>query len=195
MKNEGQDYWVEDYPEKKGSNIRRAGEDFTKGDLVFPKGTVLSSEKLTVLANFGIAKITVMKKAKFVLATTGDEVRSPGTELSPGEIYNSSHTYIRSQLQAAGHELSCYHHLSDEFDECIQFVKEWLDSEGPSLLVTTGAVSMGEKDALPKVAQELGLKIHFHKSAVRPGKPVLFATEPRWCKAMDRRSRKCIVHC
>lgn len=180
-------FFVEDYPLEKGSNIRRAGEDFTEGDIVFAAGTVLNSEKLTVLANFGVTEVEVIEDPIFVLATTGDEVRPPGTTLSAGEIFNSSCTFVHSQMQAHNKKVDHYSHLTDDFEECRQFIEQWLSHSGPSLLMTTGAVSMGEKDALPQVAKELGLTIHFHKSSVRPGKPVLFATNKernkRWIGA------------
>jgi len=161
---------------KKGDNIRVCGEDYKKGEIVFKKGHCLTAECLMVLANFGMKTVMVLKIPRIWLATTGDEVREPGELLQPGEIYNSSSIYLRSKLQELHVPLQVSRHLKDRKEILRSFLTRWIRSPKPSFLMTTGAVSMGEKDDLPRLAEELGATIHFHKVAIRPGKPILFAS-------------------
>ncbi|MBI2646199.1 MAG: molybdopterin molybdotransferase MoeA [Deltaproteobacteria bacterium] len=161
---------------KKGDNIRVAGEDYKKGELIFKKGHCLTADRLMVLANFGMSQINVVKTPKIWLATTGDEVRDPGDLLRSGEIYNSSGIYLKSKLCDLHLPLYLSRHLKDRKEATRSFLIRWIRSPKANLLITTGAVSMGEKDDLPKLAEEMGATIHFHKVAIRPGKPILFAS-------------------
>ncbi len=161
---------------KVGDNIRYAGEDYKKGELIYGKDKVLTPEALMVLASFGIRHVEVFKIPQFWMATTGDEVKEVGTTLHDGEIYNTSSIYLKSNLKALSYSFHRTLHLNDHRLMIGDFLKDWLKTKGPSFLVTTGAVSMGEKDDLPILAKELGLKIHFHKISIRPGKPILFAS-------------------
>src|SRR3989338_7857869 len=163
----------------KGENIRFSGEDYQKGELIFKKGHFLNAEALMVLANFGIQKVEVFKKPALWLLTTGNEVKRVGSKLFDGEIYNSSQIYLKTKIRELELPLKKYIHMKDQKEKLKSFLKTWLKSKGPSLLVTTGAVSMGDKDDFPKLAQELGLHLYFHKVAIRPGKPVLFCSDEK----------------
>lgn len=165
---------------KNGDHIRLAGQDYKKGEMVFKAGSHLSANHLMVLANFGINKVTVLKIPKIWIATTGDEVKEPGSSLKKGEIYNSCGIYLKSRVLELRFPLQIFLHLKDKKEKIKSFLISWLKSLGPSFLITSGAVSQGEKDDLPKLAKELAEEFegtfHFHKVAIRPGKPILFVS-------------------
>jgi molybdopterin molybdotransferase len=97
--------------------------------------------------------------------------------LGSGEIRNSNGPYLSAAIAAAGAELLRYAVLPDEPTPLRQSIGEAVDA-GAQVILSTGAVSMGRYDFVPDALRQLGATIHFHKVAIRPGKPLLFATLP-----------------
>jgi molybdopterin molybdotransferase len=160
-----------------GQHIRRAGTDFKKGDLIFKSHLTLNPSRLMVLASLGIDPVPVSVHPRVWLAVTGDELKQPGEPIQDGEIYDSSSVFLSTAFKMLGIPLERHCRLADQPDELRRVWGEWLSSPGPSVLITTGGVSAGERDYLPEVATQLGMDIHFHKVAIRPGKPMVFASK------------------
>ena len=161
-----------------GDNIRRAGADFNAGDPVFEKGRVLDSGHILVLATLGIGKVKVLKRPEAALISTGREiVDEPGAKLDPGQIYNSTRPYLSAALAASGANVREYGTVPDNPD----LFREKLSAamkDGADIVISTGAVSAGVHDFIPEALKDAGSEILFHKVAIRPGKPVLFAKLP-----------------
>ena len=167
-------------PIRCGENIRKAGDDFTRGAEVAEPGTVLRPEHVLVLAGLGIHSLRVKLKLSVVVISTGKElVEHSEKHLEPGQIRNSSGPYLKAALSEIGAETTMIRLETDDPSEFRQHLLRILQERRTDLVLTTGAVSMGRYDFVPEVLQELGATIHFHKVAMRPGKPVLFAEFPR----------------
>lgn len=168
------------FEESKPHFIRRQGENLRFGDNALLKGELLSAETISLCATMGHPKISVLKKLKVAIISTGDELAQPGTELKHGELYESNsfglaglvrwlgHTPIRKQ--AAGDNLN---DLRNHLDEA---------AAEADIILTSGGVSMGEYDLVRKLMEEEG-EIHFWRVKLRPGSPPLFGTwkgKPIW---------------
>jgi len=162
---------------KPGDNIRRAGEDLTEGEQIIASGTLLDPERIMLAAAFGHETLLTFEPPKIIVATSGDEIVSPGSQLPFGAMFNSNRYFLQASLQKLG--LSCASepiHLRDELSVAVKRMKEELgNSSGSTMTITTGAVSAGDTDFIPELVRTLGFKILFHKVAVRPGKPVMLA--------------------
>ncbi|MBI4825029.1 MAG: molybdopterin molybdotransferase MoeA [Nitrospirae bacterium] len=156
-----------------GDNIRLAGEDIRKGDLVLEKGSLIGPSHIGMLASMGIAIVNVSKRPKVAIVTTGDEVISIEEKMQPGKIRNSNAYSLFTQVIAScgmpvnkGVAKDNKKSLSDALKSCLEC----------DIIVTSGGVSMGEYDYVKEVMNELGMDEKFWKVAMRPGKPNLFGT-------------------
>ncbi len=158
-----------------GDNIRYAGSDFRKGDVVVRKGETLSTGHILALATLGVGHVDVVRKAKVALVSTGQEIiDSFEVPLQYGQIYNSTKPYLKSAVAALGMEVAASDTVQDDPDSFRQKLTALLD-QGVDICLSTGAVSAGAHDFVPAVLKDMGAEIFFHKVALRPGKPVLFA--------------------
>lgn len=166
-------------PPRQGDNIRRAGEDFGAGDTVLQKGTVLNAGHILTLATLGIGKVGVLKRTRVALVSTGREVVDRlGAELAPGQIYNSTRPYLSAALKGAGADVDNGATVPDDpkmFRENLLRLIE----EGADICISTGAVSAGVHDFIPAMLKDMGAEVLFHKVAIKPGKPILFARFPQ----------------
>jgi molybdopterin molybdotransferase len=161
-----------------GQNIRLAGEDVQRGELVCAAGTVLTTSHLMLFAALGIRSVTVAQRVKAALFCTGEELLADNAlELSSGQIRNSNGPYILAELNALGVDVMHYVVIPDHQSAYVQAVQT-AEKNGCQLIVTTGAVSMGVRDFVPSALRELNATIIFHKVRMRPAKPSLFALLP-----------------
>ncbi len=162
-----------------GSSVRRRGEDLQAGALLLKKGTRLDAERLMVCAAFGHGRLAVEEDLDVAILSTGDELAEPGTTLAPGTLYNSSRHFLTAAARSLGLPVVCRETLRDEADLAAAAIEKLAARDRRTLILTTGAVSAGERDFLPQVGAQLGFRAHIHKVAIRPGKPVYFATRGR----------------
>lgn len=154
-----------------GANIRRRGQDLATGQTVLRAGHRLRSQDLGLAASLGIAEISVYRRLKVAVMSTGDELREPGEAIQPGQIYNSNRYTMKSQLQTWGFEVVDLGVARDAHDAVRDMM---LKAAGlADVVVTSGGVSVGEEDHVKAVVEELGA-INLWKIAVKPGKPFAF---------------------
>ncbi len=159
---------------KFGAHIRPMGDDLRKGDLVFEQGHILKPVDVGVLASIGLDQLQVIPKPRIAIIATGSEIIAPGNELLPGQIYNSNDASLSALLTNAGFHpnsvlppsIDVVETLHKRFEESLHLY---------DIVITTGGVSMGDFDYIPRVVTELGGEIIFHKVKIKPGKPVLLA--------------------
>lgn len=166
-------------PAAKGDNIRLAGHDFEVGDSVLEPGMALQAGHILALATLGISSVQALRKPKVALISTGLEVVDDlSAKLGPGQIYNSTGPYLRASLPQMGADLQA---LGTVADDAPLYRAKLLKAagDGCDIILSTGAVSAGVHDFVPSVLKEIGAEIFFHKVAIRPGKPVLFARLPK----------------
>ena len=161
-----------------GQHIRKAGEDIVVGEKIIGAGTRLDSRHVMVLAGLGIAEVPVRQRVKVALLCTGRElVDDPAQILLSGQIRNSNGPYLALRLCQAGAQLVFQATVADDEAAYTGALQSALQADA-EILISTGAVSMGRYDFVPSALQSLGAEILFHKVAMRPGKPLLFARLP-----------------
>lgn len=158
-------------------NIRYIGEDFSIGNPIIHKGEMITAQHLMALAASGINNVQVKKQPRICVITTGKELTDDySAPLPPGKIRNSNMIYLRSIFTTWGITVDDYSTLPDEREIFVQKIKSLMNaSNPPDIIITTGAVSVGKWDFIPSALSWLGADIIFHKVAIKPGKPILFA--------------------
>lgn len=161
-----------------GDHIRCKGQDFSQGDTVLKNGTVLMPSHVMPLATLGITKISVFKKLKTCFLATGKElVSSDLSVLPPAKIYNSNMPYALAVMESMNLDCAMSATIQDDAEKFSTKVEEALQA-GCGLILSSGAVSAGAFDFVRGTLEKMGAKILFHKVAIKPGKPVLFAQFP-----------------
>ncbi len=159
---------------KPGNHVRPMGDDLQEGDLIFQQGHILKPVDIGVLASVGLEKVSVIPKPEIAIFSTGSEIIAPGNPLLPGQIYNSNDAALTALLNNIGfYSISVLPPAIDDVETLYSCLDESLTSN--HLVITTGGVSMGDFDYIPRVVKDLGGEIVFHKVKIKPGKPVLFA--------------------
>lgn len=168
----------------KGENIRLGGTDFQIGQKVLAGGTRIGAHHILSCAALGITELSVRRKARFAVVSTGSELVSPGTKHLPrGMIRNSTGPYLAALLSDMDVDVTSFGIIRDSPDEYRNLLQRLRDEEYDGV-ISTGAVSMGKFDFISDVLKGLGAEIHFHKVAIRPGKPILFAELDTKTKSM-----------
>lgn len=158
----------------KGQYARPSGNDIRKGQILFKKGKVLSPVDVAILALLGLPAVKVVPRPRIALISTGSEIVKPGRRLQRGQIYDSNYAFLRSILINDGHRPNERRRVIEDEPGIISEALE-KSGEGNDLIVTTGAVSAGDFDFIPREIERLGGEIIFHKVKIKPGKPILLA--------------------
>ncbi|WP_159015854.1 gephyrin-like molybdotransferase Glp [Cognatiluteimonas profundi] len=163
-------------PVRQGAHIRRAGEDVRPGDLVVPRGTLLTPARVSMLAAMGQPQVMVSQRPTVAVFTTGDELVEPGLPLRIGEIYNSNRALLMGLLRDEGLQPVAWPTLPDD---PARMASALLDAASSfDLVLTCGAVSAGEKDFIPGLLRSQGA-VHLWKVLMKPGMPLLFGSMRR----------------
>jgi molybdopterin molybdotransferase len=161
-----------------GANVRRAGSDVRAGSQALAAGRSVDAAAVMLLAALGVAGVDVTRRPRVAVISTGKElVDDPTQPLQSGQIYGSNAPYLVAALQSAGAEVVLCRTVDDQPQRFGQALDAALDV-GVDLVLSTGAVSMGFHDFVPATLRALGAEVLYHKVAIRPGKPQLFARLP-----------------
>jgi molybdopterin molybdotransferase len=163
---------IEEYPIVKGQHIRVKGEQIKKGQLALEKGTVLNPSSLGFIAALGLKELTVFKKPKIALITTGNELVDIGEDLIHGQIYNSNSHTLKALVQEVGIFDFVSFHTKDTYETTYNCFKNAL--ENYDMIISTGGVSVGKYDLVAQVLEDLNVEKQFHKVNQKPGKPLYF---------------------
>lgn len=156
---------------KAGQNIRYAGEDISKAQLIYEKGRRLTAVDIAMLASIGIAEVEVFRQAKVAIIATGDELKKPHETLSEGDIYESNSSFLAPMLRKLNCQVIDFGIIEDDVDKIRHAFNE--ANEQADVVISSGGVSVGEADYTKAVLDELG-DIEFWKIAIKPGKPFAF---------------------
>jgi len=154
-----------------GANIRRSGQDISRGQQVLRAGQRLRPQDLGLLASLGEAGIEARRRLRVAILSTGDELVEPGQPLGPGQIYNSNRFVLQAQLSCWGMDVVDLGVVRDKRAAVRAALLRAADAA--DVIVTTGGVSVGEEDHVKNVVQELG-SLDLWRIAIRPGKPFAF---------------------
>lgn len=157
-----------------GDYIRAAGQDFGAGAQVCATGTRLEPRHLMALAAVGVSSVPVRRKPRIALIATGRELAAPDKPLAPGQIRDASSAFLAAECARLGYDFDFHGVIADD-ENAFAVRLERLLTMNFDVILTTGAVSMGDADFIPKVLKDMGAKTIFHKVAIKPGRPILFA--------------------
>lgn len=157
--------------QKPGQNVRLAGEDMKAGVPVLQAGTLVRPADLGLIASLGIGEVRVRRRLRVAFFSTGDELRSVGTPLGQGEIYDSNRYTLHGMLERLGVEVLDLGVVRDDPDALRAALQKAAASA--DAIVTSGGVSVGEADFVRRLMAELG-EVLFWKIAMRPGRPMAF---------------------
>jgi molybdenum cofactor synthesis domain-containing protein len=171
--------WGEEFELRKaagpGNNLRGTGEDVREGDLILRAGTEIGAPEIALAATQGYGELSVYPRPKVVVLSTGTELVEPGTrELTPGEIFDSNSFALLAQARETGAEARRVAAASDDADVLRNAMEEAMESA--DVVVTSGGVSVGEKDLVKSTLLYLGVEQVFWGIKLKPGKPVYFGT-------------------
>ncbi|MED7789120.1 molybdopterin molybdotransferase MoeA [Francisella sp. 19X1-34] len=166
-------------PVKQYANIRFAGEDIKTSQLLLKKGTRINSQKIMALASLGVNNIEVFKSIPSLIISTGKELAESNID-SRFQVRDCNAPFLKESLETDFGIASEHIRLtSDSDEEFIDIIKSQIAQETPpKIIISTGAVSAGEYDFIPRSLKAIGANIIWHKVAIRPGKPTLFAILP-----------------
>jgi molybdopterin molybdotransferase len=158
-----------------GQWIRRAGEDVTQGAVVLSKGERLTPASIGLAASIGLHRLSVVRRPKVALFSTGDELVMPGDvvpeAMKPGAIYNSNRFFLRSLLVRFGCEVTDLGIVPDRLDATQDALRA--AAQDHDLILTSGGVSVGEEDHIKPAVQSLG-SLDLWQIAIKPGKPFAY---------------------
>jgi molybdopterin molybdotransferase len=171
--------WGEEVELKKvpspGDNIRAAGEDTRRDDVILPAETEVGAPEIALAATQGYGALPVYRRPKVVVLSTGTELVEPGTrDLDPGEIFDSNSYAIVAAASEAGAEARRLYAASDDADTLRAAIGEALETA--DVVVTSGGVSVGEKDLVKSTMLDLGVEQVFWGVKFKPGKPLFYGT-------------------
>ncbi len=155
-----------------GANIDRKGSDIEKGELVLKSGTYLGPFEMLLLSSLNITRVKVAKLPRVSVISTGNELVELGSELKMGQIVNSN-VYMVSSLLHGLAEVRYRGIARDDESSLKSLISESLNDD---LIVTLAGTSVGKKDLVPKVVEDMGGSIIIHGLSIMPGKPTLLAT-------------------
>jgi molybdopterin molybdotransferase len=160
-----------------GANILRRGEDARKGERLLRKGAVLRAAQIGVCAAVGKARIKAHPRPRVAVLCTGAELRDAGDKVRPHEIRNSNGPALCAALELSGFAGAAHRCAPDDPRRLAALLQS--PAAHRDLVILTGGVSVGRYDFVEESAKKAGATIRFHGVAMKPGKPILYATLPR----------------
>jgi molybdopterin molybdotransferase len=156
---------------QRGQNVRQAGEDIKQGQTVLKEGKRLTSADIGVLASLGISQVQARPLLNVAIYSTGDELVPLGTELRPGQIYDSNRYTLIAMLKRFGANILDSGVIKDNRKAIENAFSDAADNA--DVLITTGGVSVGDADYVKDTLEKIG-EINFWKIAMKPGRPLAF---------------------
>ena len=154
-----------------GAHVRGVGGDVQAGAALLPAGTILGAAQLGALVAAGVDEIVAGRRPRVVVLSTGTELRPPGAQLGPGQIYESNGPMLAAALATSGAAVERIGPVVDDEAELRAALERGLAAD---VLVSSGGVSVGPHDLVRRLLSELGFEEDFWGVAVRPGKPIAF---------------------
>ena len=154
-----------------GTNVRPRGGDVAAGDVIVRAGERLGPAQVGALAAAGVGSVACVRRPRVAILATGSELAAPGTELGPGQIYESNGVMLAAALAAVGADIDALPVVADDESAHRAALERGLAAD---VLVTSGGVSVGPHDLVRAIEAELGVEEVFWRVAIKPGKPVSF---------------------
>ncbi|MDM0460167.1 molybdopterin molybdotransferase MoeA [Clostridium perfringens] len=156
---------------KVNENISFMGEDIKIGETLIKKGKRLDYADLGIMASSGISEVTVYKKPRVSIISTGDEVCDINSTLKLGKIYDSNLYSLSARMEELGYHVLSMEHVGDNIIKIGKAIEKAFEKS--DIVFTTGGASVGEKDLMQKVAESIGFEKLFWKIKIKPGSAVV----------------------
>ncbi len=158
---------------KIGNFVRKKGLDFKKNKIIISKSKEINARDIALLIAANVKNINVYKKPKISLLASGDELIISGKKKSEGSVYASSLFMLEALINISGSKCVYKKIIKDKRNIIKDELKKATNSD---VIITTGGVSVGNKDLIRSSLKELGHEEKFWKIMMKPGKPLLFST-------------------
>lgn len=159
-----------------GENVRPVGSDLRRGDVLLEVGTEIGAAEVGLLASLGHSLVDVYRRPRVSIVSTGDELVEPDQEPGPGQIRDSNRFSLAVAARQLGADVVWLGHAIDDPSALRRLLEERLAES--DLLITSGGVSVGERDYVTSLLAELA-EVHLRRVFMKPGKPLHFATAGR----------------
>jgi len=159
-----------------GCNVRRQGQDAKRGTVLRRTGTVLGPVQIGLCAAVGKAELKVYARPDVTVLCTGEELRPVGARVRAHELRNSNGPALLAALRSHGYPSIGLEVVPDDVGALARKVKQATATH--NVVVLTGGVSVGKYDFVPEAVAQIGATVRFHRVAMKPGKPLLYATLP-----------------
>ncbi len=156
---------------RQGQHLRHAGEDLKTGQAALQRGQLLRPAEIGLIASLGIPEVMVYRRLRVAFFSTGDELRSVGTPLGEGQIYDSNRYTIHGMLKRLGCEVIDMGVVRDDPKLLEQAFAE--AAATADVVITSGGVSVGEADFVKDLLNKMG-EVVFWKIAMKPGRPLAY---------------------
>ena len=160
---------------KRGANRRLAGEDVRKDAIVLPEGRRLAAQDVALAAAVGLTKLTMRRRVRVALFSTGDEIVEPGTPRPDAALYDANRTLLSGMLERLGAQTTDLGIIKD--DPAALAAAIAAAAKDHDLVLTSGGVSTGEADHVRDAVEKIG-KLWFWRVAIKPGRPVAMGVIP-----------------
>jgi molybdopterin molybdotransferase len=175
--------WIQAAPSKPQAFVRKQAAYYQAGQELLPAGITIHGTEIAILAALQVKKVSVYRKIKVAIFSTGDELVTPEQTLQPGQIVDSNQNAIASLLKQLGVEVVILGIVPDQPQDLEAAMKKAMPLAttfggiaSSDLVISSGGVSVGEYDYIEQVLTSLGGKIHIQSVAMKPGKPLTVAT-------------------
>lgn len=158
-------------PCRKYENYCFLGEDVERGTCLAEPGTRLDAVWLGILSGQGIREVSVFQKPRVGIFSTGSELSWPESGLVPGKIYDSNGPMLEQRVRELGAEPVYYGIIPDDEKRLAAAISNALGV--CDFIITSGGVSVGLRDCMPSVGEQLGARLLFHGIAAKPGSPAM----------------------
>lgn len=155
-------------------HIRLAGSDLRRDEVVIPAGTVIRAPEISMMASFSMSRVTVFRRPRVAILSTGDELVEIGEAVVPGKVVDSNGISLAAMVKECGAIVQMLGIARDTVASHIEKMTTGLQAD---LFITSAGVSVGERDLVRQVLTDLGVSLEFHSVDVRPGGPSTFGVK------------------
>lgn len=156
-----------------GRNVRRAGLDFRRGDVLLEAGRMLDPAALSLIASANHAEISVFRRPLVAIIATGDELLPPGSALGPDQIISSNAYGVAAAARQVGARAVDLGIAADRKEAIAALIRQAIGLKA-DVIVTLGGASVGDHDLVHDALTAEGMTLDFWRIAMRPGKPLMF---------------------
>ncbi len=170
----GEEYVTIQGPVRASQHIRFAGADVHRDELVIPSGTVIRAPEINMIASFGRGRVTVFRRPRVAILSTGDELIAAGEPVVAGKVVDSNGVSLAASVKGCGAHVERLGIAQDTHASHVAKMTVGLQAD---ILITSAGVSVGDRDLVREVLAELGMRQVFYGVDVKPGGPTTFGVK------------------